>query len=231
MHADAGALAAGVETGDGRLAPDVGAHTTHHVVGGGGDRDRLLGDVQPVLQAVAIDLREAGAHALRRQVGDVQVDLVRARTCQLCVDGARDDIARRQLGPLVVLRHEAPSGGVHEEAALAAHRLRDKEDRRARQPQGGGVELDELHVHDLRPGPISDGDAIAGGHFGVGAHAVELAAAPRRQHHRPPLERLAGIRAGIEGSDTHGAAVLDQHLLHQAVLLDGDAGHAGEGGE
>ena len=60
-------------------------------------------------------------------VGDVEVDAVEAALLHLEVDGARHDVARRELGALVVARHEPLAVGELQEPALAAHRLGDQE--------------------------------------------------------------------------------------------------------
>ena len=81
-------------------------------------------------------------------VRDVEVHAVDAVLLDLEVDGARDDVARGELGARVVARHEALAVGQPQDAALAAHRLGDQERLGVRVEEAGGVELDELHVGD-----------------------------------------------------------------------------------
>ena len=50
------------------------------------------------------------AHELRLAVRDVEVDVIEAVALDLMVDGAGDDVARRQLGALVEVGHEALAG-------------------------------------------------------------------------------------------------------------------------
>jgi hypothetical protein len=67
-------------------------------------------------------------HELRRLVRDVQVHAVQPVLLHLEVDGARHHVARRELGALVVRRHEASAVGQQQLAAFAAHRFGDQED-------------------------------------------------------------------------------------------------------
>ena len=74
------------------------------------------------------------------------------------------------------------------------------------------MELEELHVHDLGAGAVGEGDAVAAGHLGIGADAVELAGAAGGEH-----EVAAGVVGGatgacIEGADADGAVAFDEDL-------------------
>ena len=73
-----------------------------------------------------------------------------------------------------VKRSPAP---LRRQAALAAHRLRDEEARRARDGQGRGMELHELHVEERRSRPQRHGHAVAGGHRRVRGLGEDLAGA------------------------------------------------------
>ena len=161
----------------------------------------------------------------------VQVDTISVRFRELGVDGAGDDVARRELGALVVLRHEATAVGIQELRAFAPQRLRDEEDGDAREAQRGRVELHELHIHHFSAGPVGDGNTITGCNLGIRAHAMELAAAARGEDDRAALERLLRVRPRIQRADRNGPTALDEHLLDEAILLNGNAGHAREGGE
>ena len=201
MDAGASALAGGVEAGDVRLAPGVRSHAAHRVVRGRGDRDRLARDVEAVVGAEAVDLREARRDEPRIEVRDVEQDVVRVRRQHALADGAGDDVARGQLGAVVVSGHEALAVGVAEEAALAAHRLRDEERLDAGQVERRGVELHELHVHDLGARAVGDRDAVAGGDFCVRGCQVHLAGAACRQDERPAVVGGAFAGSGVEGAD------------------------------
>ena len=59
-----------------------------------------------------------------RQVGHVQDDVVVAGALQLGVDGARHDVARRQVLHVVIAVHEGGAVAQAQDAAFAAQRLR-----------------------------------------------------------------------------------------------------------
>jgi len=65
------------------------------------------------------------------------------------------------------------------------------------------VELEELHVHDLGPGAVGEGDAVAGGHLRVGGYAVELAGAAGGQ--QQVAAGVVGAAAGalVQRSDAY----------------------------
>ena len=93
------------------------------------------------------------------------------------------------------------------------------------------MELDELHVGDLCPGPVGHGDAVAGRGVRIAGVEVDLAGPPRGQHggagqhgvdppaipiqHIGPPARIASPRAGIEGA---------QEINGDAVFIEGDVG-------
>ena len=86
------------------------------------------------------EIRQPARHAIAIP-SPVALDLV--------VDRAGDDVARRELGALVVIGHEAMAGdGVLQDPALAAYRLGDQEVLDLEIVEAGRVELHELHVGD-----------------------------------------------------------------------------------
>jgi hypothetical protein len=104
----------------------------------------------------------------------------------------------RQLGALIVARHEALAVGELQQAAFAAHRLRDEERLGVRVEEAGGVELDELHVRHGRARAPAHGDAIAGGDVGVGREEIHLAGAARGKHREARGEGANRARLAIE---------------------------------
>ena len=110
-------------------------------------------------------------------VRDVEVHAVDAVLLHLEVDRAGDDVARRELGALVVARHEALAVGQLEQPAFAAHRLGDQERLGVRVVEAGRVELDEFHVRDRRARAPAHGHAVAGRGVGIGRVEVDLARA------------------------------------------------------
>jgi len=61
-----------------------------------------------------------------RLVRDIEVDAVEAVFFHLEVDRSRDNIARREFGAFIVRRHEARAVRQFQDAAFAAHRLRNQ---------------------------------------------------------------------------------------------------------
>ena len=133
----------------------------------GDDRDRLACDVDAQFQAARMDGREMLPDELRRLVRDVQVDAFDAAFLHLEVDGPCHDVARRQFGARIVLRHESRAVGQQQAAAFAAHRFADQERLGIGVVQAGRVELDELHVADAAACTPSSGNAVASGGTGL----------------------------------------------------------------
>ncbi|MNN18905.1 hypothetical protein D3C81_1321250 [compost metagenome] len=127
MQAGAGRLAHCIQVADIGAARGIGDHAAAGVVRGRHDRDRLVRDVDAQFQAARVDRREVFLQEGFGLVADVQVDAVQAALLHLEVDRARDHVARRQLGTLIVLGHEAGAVGQLEQPAFAAHRLGNQE--------------------------------------------------------------------------------------------------------
>ena len=91
-------------------------------------------------------------HEIGLAVADVEMDVIEAEPLDLMVDGAGDDVARRELGALVEIGHEAVAGfGDLQLPALAPDRLGDQEVLDLQMVEAGRVELHELHVGDPAP--------------------------------------------------------------------------------
>ena len=109
-------------------------------------RDGVAGDVDAEFQAARVDVGEMLLEEGRRLVRNVQINAVQAAFLHFEVDRPRHHVARSQLGPGVVRRHEARAVGQHQHAAFAAHGFADEERLGVRVVQAGGVELDEFHT-------------------------------------------------------------------------------------
>ena len=133
MDGDAGGFAGGVEAGDylaGGIADDlavqVGRQAAHGVVGGRLDRHRFgLGLDAEVGAGEVGHVRQLGVDHLRRQVGEVEVDIIlavdAAALLDLFVDEAGDHVARSQiLQRRSVSRGKGLAGAVAQDAAFAA---------------------------------------------------------------------------------------------------------------
>src|SRR5581483_947234 len=145
-------LARGPETRARGAAIAVGDDAAAGVVRRRDDRDRLARRVDPVLPAAREDRREALLEEVARAVRDVEQDGGEAVELHLGVDRARDDVAWRELGALVVALHERRAIRALQDAALAAHGLADQERLRLRVIEARRMELDELHVPDWHAG-------------------------------------------------------------------------------
>ena len=91
---------------------------------------------------------------VRVAVRDVEVHPLVPGALQLRVDGAGDDVPRRQVLHLVVALHEGFAGLGSQDAPFAAHRLADQRGLGLGVVEAGGVELYELHVGHGRPRPV-----------------------------------------------------------------------------
>ncbi len=116
------------------------------------------------------------------------LDLTGVEPCSARLVGrehrAGDYIPRSQLTPRIGCQREPLAGGIHQDRARAAHRLRNE--RRgvdAGELQRGGMELEELQVTQLCAGPVRQGPAVAGGNGGVGGDVEQLTYSAGCQHH------------------------------------------------
>ena len=170
---------------------------------------------------------EALVEPLDADRADVEVDVAVPGLDHLLQDAARDDVTRREVGPLVVVGHEPVAGLVDQHGALAAHRLGDQRARRARDVERRRVELHERHVLHHRARPVRHRQPVARRGAGVGRLAVDLAAAARREDHRPRPDHLQPVLGVVrDRADTlAGAGRLagrDQ-VEHEAVFEQADA--------
>jgi hypothetical protein len=198
-------------------------------VRGRGDRDQLGGRVDAGRAGGRHDGREALLEELAAEVPGVQIHVVVAGLPQHPVDRLGDDVARRQLGELVLSGHEPRSGLVHQVRTLAAQRLGDQ--RALHRGDAGGdergrVELDELHIGDDRAGPQCQGHAVAGGDRGIGRRGVHLAHAAGGQHHRAGQDRadavLGALAENVQGETARATVGRAQQIQHQGVLDPAD---------
>ncbi len=163
---------------------------------GRGDRDRLGDRVDAVGPAGRQDRREALLPHGRPEVPGVEVHVLGALLVHPARDALGDDVPGGQFGQLVLPGHEADAVGVDEVGALAAYGLGDQRllalGVRA-QEEDGRVELDELQVGDLRPGPQRERHPVAGGDGGIGRGGEDLAHAAGREDHRGGPDRAHAV--------------------------------------
>ena len=197
MQAGAGHLADGVQAGQVGATAGIGHDAAAGVVGRRDDRDRLARDVDAELEAAGVDVGEVALQEVRALVADVELDTVEAALLHFEVDGARHDVARRELSAGIVLRHEPRTVRQLEQSAFAAHRLADEKRLGVRVIQARRVELDELHVRDAATRAPAHRDAVAARGVRIGRVQVDLARAAGGEHRVP----------GADGDHVVGLAV------------------------
>ena len=69
------------------------------------------------------------------------------------------------------------------------------------------MKLDEFHVADKRPGPVSHGNAVTRGDVGIGGHQVNLAAAAGGQYYKLGLEGVNAVVVEIEDVSAEAAFI------------------------
>jgi hypothetical protein len=167
------------------------------------------GDVDSQLQAAPVDVREALARERRVEVRDVDVDVLVPGTFEFAVDGARNDVARRQIGHFVVAAHEGIARARAQPAAFAAHRLGDQERALLGVEEARRMKLHELHVGERGARAVRHGHPVSGRDVRIRRVQVDLPDPARGQEgdgrqdalHAPGLdiERVgaeAAFRAG-----------------------------------
>jgi hypothetical protein len=89
------------------VAVEVRPHTAAEIMGGRHHGDGLGGDVDAEGEAALVDLGEPAPEEVGPAGRDVQENTVLAGALEFLIDGARDDVAGRELAPGVGLFHEA----------------------------------------------------------------------------------------------------------------------------
>ena len=202
MDPGARGLTTGIQPLERGAPAQVGAHAPARVVLGGRDGEQLGRWVETELAAALDDRREALVEELRTEVAAVEEDVVGARLAHPVDDRAGHDVARGEVGHRVTSLHEAVARPVDEERALAADRLGDERLLPAgalTEPQHGRVELDELEVRELGPGPERRRHPVARRDGRVGRRGVDLAEATGREDDGP----------GVGGADPVDLALAD----------------------
>ena len=152
------------------------------------------------------------------EVAHVQIDLRVVGPEHVPQDGPRNDVARGQLRVGVVVLHEGAAAAIAQLGAGAADRLADQRAARAGQVERRGMELHELHVHELRARAPGHRDAIARRDGRIRRLAVDLTEPAGRQDRAPrpdPLQALRGV--GHHGAPAGAAG---GHQVERVAVLD-----------
>ena len=223
-------LARGIQAGKRCPALVIGLDTTADVVLRRGHRQQVGGRVDAELTAARDDRGKALLEEVAAEVAGVEEDVIGARLGHPAQDGAGDDIARREVGELVLALHETDAVLVDEEGPLAADRLGDQRLLTVgalAEPEHGRVELDELQVRDPRPRPQRGCHPVTGGDGGVGRRGVDLAQPTAGQHHGPRMRGPDAVDLAltedVEGDPADPPVGIRQEVDDHRVLHDLDA--------
>src|SRR5213594_3518471 len=224
----------------------VHADAPHHVVACRAHLHGALGDVdiRKFLELV-IHARKLFLHVLGRLVGNIQIGPAvfgTAAFLDLGVNGSCNDVARGKFHALgVVLFHEAFARLVAQDAAFSANCFRDENALHAGRPDHSrGMELNEFHIHQLRPRFISKGHPVAGVFPRIGSDAPRLPNSAGGDNNRlrfendeaavlAPIRKSAGDTAvirqepGARAFHVNVDALLDAAILQRANHFEAGA--------
>ncbi len=145
----------------------------------------------------------------------------------------------RSVGGLVlverrdVVEHEPPAFAVREDAPFAPDALCDQDALGAGRPHHAGrVELDELHVHEVRPSVVGQGVAVSGALPRIAGDLERPADSAGSQDHGtgredperplvPVVAKAAGAPGAVQEEARHRALAEDFDALVDAVVLEG----------
>ena len=205
-------LPRGVEPPERRCAVQVCGHAAHRVVRGGPHGNQVRGNVQVIGEACGINFRKALLEALGVEAGQVEVIELAPAAVHFHHQRARNHIARRELGGLVIARHEAIVLDVSEHAALAAQGFRKQKPRGVRHKERRGVELDELHIGKGRARAICHTHAIATSHGRVGGFAVNLTQPAGGEQDRARANLRERLSLLVEIADARDASGIGEEV-------------------
>ena len=176
----------------------------------------------------------------RVEVRQVEVDAGMLRLRHLRGDGARDVVARGELGQGVIIGHEPQAGPIAEIGPLAPERLGQEVAGRAGDVEHRRVELHEFHVAELGPGAVGQRVAVGGGDRRVRGFAVEVprpagreddGARPDQRRAPAPVPDQGAPASSLVREQVDREAVLpDPGIGPGAGLLDHGAHHLAAGG-
>lgn len=224
MNTGGGGFSASQESGDVGSGGQVGGESADHVVGTGPNGDQITGDVEIKIRAQFGDAWKACSEFLAGDMADIEIHAGGVGGKHVFDDGAGDDVARRQFGIGVDVEHEAPAGFIDEMSAFAANSFRNECASSPGDIEGGGVELDHLHVLEFGAGAKSDGVPVSGGDGGIGGFAIKAAAAAGGENGLPGPDQLVSVfRMEGDGADAllvNGEQVDDEAMGENTQVRD-----------
>ena len=224
MHGGTSGLAAGIKAGQRSAPPRVNFDAAHHIVRRRGDGGRLFSQIQAVVPAKVIDGGKAALHQVFGLMGYIQKDRAAVGFFHFRSDGTGNHIPGGQIGQGMIVGHKGAAILIPQHRPLAAHRFRQQETGRAIQPQGGGMKLIKLQIHYLRPGPESQGYAIAGSYRRIGGIFVKLPAAAGADDNAFPAVGLPPAGSGVQGFHADGPALFHDQARGEGIFQHGDVG-------
>ena len=194
MQAGGGAFAHHPQPWQRRTALRVRSDAAHVIMGGRCYRNHLAHRIDSAGHAGCIDggkvireIRADGGPAIQEHILSGQ---------NLAVNGAGNNVARRQFGVIVYRRHEAFAARIDQHRAFTAQRFGCQ--RRGITPTGncGGMKLHEFRIGNHRPGARRHAQAFAARFQRIGGDGIECAQAAGGQHDGTGAEQdQPGIRA------------------------------------
>jgi hypothetical protein len=167
-------------------------------------------------------------HELGLAVADVEPHIIEPIALDLVVDRPGDDVARRKLGPLVIVGHEAmPGFRVDQQPAFAANGFGDQEILDLQIVEAGRVELHEFHVRHPASRPPGHRNAVPGRPARSSREKIGAPGAAAGQDRRPRAERLHPLlpaAVGVESVDVAAGRKVGRVAAGDEV--DGD--HVGD---
>ena len=137
------------------------------------------------------------------------------------VDGARDDIAGREIRQWVHAGHERDTVAVAQHRALAPQRLREERSGHRRVVQRRRMELDEFEIGARDPGAERERDAVTGRQRRIRGDREALADTARREDDVRGPHRLYRP-VGTQRSDPARVPALDDQFDREPAFADLD---------
>ena len=123
-----------------------------------------------------------------------------------------------------VVEHEATALVVLQDATLTAHALGHEDAFDARRPDHpGGMELDELHVDELRAGAKGEAVSVAGPFPAVARDLVGAADAAGRENHRLGSEDVEATALAVVGDAASRPTAVEEQRDDRVLHVHSDA--------
>ena len=210
MEPGAGTFPNRIQVRDTGLAPLISHDPPAHVVRRGNNRNGVTSDVNSKRQAFFMDIRETLPDEFGIAVGDIQEHAVVSRLLHLGVDGACNHITKCQVFQWVIFFHKGLAPAINQSSPFTTNRFGNQEILGSGVVQAGGVKLHEFQISQLRPGAISHGQSIAGGHIRIAGINIDFAASTGAEQNHVGQESVRFLGVIIQHIDTPAGSLLEQ---------------------